>query len=126
MKSRDCLKMHGARLKSNVSADRSFEKSKGRSVFSSLNTKEKSLLCRYLGYSKGRQGMINQMVLSPEIEWIGYERNRSMLQVEFIIGNIFQYDNVPESIFDAFLSAPSHDSFYERFIKGKFLHRKVR
>ncbi len=70
--------------------------------------------------------MINNMVLSTEIEWIGYEHKRSMLQVEFIAGPVYQYDNVPEKIYEDFLTAPSHGRFFESNIKGKFASRKVR
>ena len=61
--------------------------------------------------------MINQMVVSTEIEWIGYEHKTSLLQVEFIAGSIYQYANVPECVYKAFLNAESHGRFFESFIK---------
>ena len=70
--------------------------------------------------------MINQMVLSSEIEWIGYEQKRSMLQVEFIAGGTYQYDNVPERIYKDFLGADSHGIFFESNIKGRYSYRKIR
>ena len=70
--------------------------------------------------------MINQMVLSTEIEWIGYEHKKNMLQVEFIAGGTYQYDNVPEPIYEQFLTAPSHCRFFETEIKGRYSYRKVR
>lgn len=70
--------------------------------------------------------MVNQMVLSTEIEWIGYEPKRSMLQVEFIAGSIYQYDNVPETVYQEFLKADSYGRFFETEIKGHYAHRKVR
>lgn len=70
--------------------------------------------------------MVNQMVISSEIEWIGYEAYRNMLQVEFIEGGIYQYDDVPESLYREFLDAPSHLQFLENRIKGKYAYRKVR
>ena len=66
------------------------------------------------------------MVLSSEIEWIGYEQKRRMLQVEFIAGSVYQYENVPQEIYKDFLDAPSHCSFLESEIKGKYPYRKVR
>lgn len=66
------------------------------------------------------------MVLSREIEWIGYEQKRQMLQVEFIVGGIYQYDNVPEFIYKTFLNAPSYTRFFESHIKDKFAYRRVR
>ncbi len=70
--------------------------------------------------------MINNMVLSREIEWIGYEHKRSMLQVEFIVGAIYQYENVPETVYQEFLTAPSHGRFFESNIKNKYQVRKIR
>ncbi len=70
--------------------------------------------------------MINNMVLSREIEWIGYEHKRNMLQVEFIVGSIYQYENVPETVYQEFLTAPSYGRFFESNIKNKYQARKVR
>ena len=70
--------------------------------------------------------MINNMVLSREIEWIGYEHKRNMLQVEFIVGSIYQYENVPETVYQEFHTAPSHGRFFESNIKNKYHVRKVR
>ena len=70
--------------------------------------------------------MINQMVLSREIEWIGYDHKRNMLQVEFIAGGIYQYDRVPETVYLDFLEASSHGRFFEHQIKGNYTYRKIR
>ena len=70
--------------------------------------------------------MVNQMVLSTEIEWIGYEQKNSMLQVEFIEGGIYQYQNVPKNIYDNFLNADSHCRYFETFVKGLYQYRKIR
>jgi hypothetical protein len=70
--------------------------------------------------------MINQMVVSSEIEWIGYEPKRGMLQVEFIEGRIYQYDGVPEPIYHAFLAASSYGEFFETRIKNHYSTRRVR
>ena len=70
--------------------------------------------------------MINNMVLSTEIEWIGYEHKRNMLQVEFLTGSIYQYDQVPERVYQSFLQATSHGNFFESHIKGSYACRRVR
>ena len=70
--------------------------------------------------------MINQMVLSTEIEWIGYEEKKSMLQVEFIEGGIYQYQNVQKNVYEDFLSAESHCRYFETFVKGRYPTRKIR
>lgn len=70
--------------------------------------------------------MINQMVLSTEIEWIGYEQGDRMLQVEFLSGSVYQYRDVPEYVYEGFMRAPSHGRFFEDRIKGRFKYRKLR
>ena len=70
--------------------------------------------------------MVNQMVLSSEIEWIGYEHKNHMLQVEFITGGIYQYENVPAQVYEDFLSTDSHGRFFESKIKGAYPYRKIR
>ncbi len=70
--------------------------------------------------------MVNQMVLSTEIEWIGYEEKKNMLQVEFIAGGVYQYDGVPEEVYLDFLNSPSHGQFFETNIKGRYSYRRVR
>lgn len=82
-------------------------------------------LCPLILSTKG-DTMINNMVLSREIEWIGYEHKRNMLQVEFIVGAIYQYENVPETVYQEFLTAPSYGRFFESNIKNKYQARKVR
>ncbi|MFH1799375.1 MAG: KTSC domain-containing protein [Candidatus Omnitrophota bacterium] len=84
-----------------------------------------SSLCPLIISTKGGM-MINNMVLSREIEWIGYEHKRNMLQVEFIVGSIYQYENVPETVYREFLTAPSYGRFFESNIKNKYQVRKVR
>lgn len=70
--------------------------------------------------------MINNMVISREIEWIGYERKNSMLQVEFIEGQTYQYQNVPETVYADFLTADSHSRYFNAQIKGQYSYRRIR
>ena len=70
--------------------------------------------------------MVNQMVLSTEIEWIGYEEKTNMLQVEFIEGGIYLYQNVPDRVYQDFLNAESYCRYFETFIKGRYSYRKIR
>jgi hypothetical protein len=95
------------------------------SGMSRSGVKEVRAPSRYKNIQKGGF-MINNMVLSREIEWIGYEHKRNMLQVEFIVGSIYQYENVPETVYQEFLIAPSYGRFFESNIKNKYQSRKIR
>lgn len=70
--------------------------------------------------------MINQMVLSTEIEWIGYEDSANMLQVEFIAGGVYQYAQVPRFVYEEFLEADSYGRFFEEHIKHTYACRQVK
>jgi len=56
-------------------------------------------------------------VQSSHIASVGYERDSSTLEVEFLNGSVYQYFGVPESIFEGLVNAPS---------KGSFLHHNVK
>ena len=93
----------------------------GRGLFLSF-----FLFDRYITVNERFLTMINQMVVSRDIEWIGYERKARMLQAEFIEGRVYQYANVDETVFHSFLEAPSHGQFFEHFVKGKYPYRRVK
>jgi len=69
--------------------------------------------------------MINQMVVSTEIEWVGYEHSRQVLQVQFLAGGVYQYDGVPEYVYEAFLEADSHGLFFAENVKGRYPFRRI-
>ena len=56
-------------------------------------------------------------VISSNIQAIGYEVEDEILQVVFLNGSVYEYFDVPEEVYDAFITAPS---------KGKFLWREIR
>ena len=56
-------------------------------------------------------------VQSSNVASIGYDRDSSTLEIEFVSGSIYQYLNVPESIFTGLMNAPSKGSFLDQFVK---------
>ncbi len=70
--------------------------------------------------------MIRQPVSSTNIRSIGYDSESQTLEIEFRSGGIYQYIKVPESLYNALLSASSIGSFFHRYIKDKFQWRKIR
>ena len=63
-------------------------------------------------------------VNSTNLKSIGYFLG--ILEVEFKSKSIYQYKNVPESIFERFLNASSKGRFLNLFIVNKFRCRKVK
>jgi len=70
--------------------------------------------------------MIRQRVSSSNIASIGYDSSTFILEIEFNSGSIYQYSNVPISIYNALMTASSHGTYFSRFIKDVFRYRKIR
>ena len=70
--------------------------------------------------------MDRQRVNSTNLRSIGYDASLSILEVEFTTGAIYQYLNVPEAIFDAFVSASSKGSYLNNNIKDRYPAHKIR
>ena len=56
-------------------------------------------------------------VQSSDLASVGYDRDSSTLEVEFLNGSVYQYFGVPESIFNGLMSAPSKGTFLDQFVK---------
>ena len=59
-------------------------------------------------------------VKSSNIKSIGYDIKSKMLEVEFIGGRIYQYNNVDSEKHEALMKADSVGKFYAANIKNKF------
>ena len=56
-------------------------------------------------------------VQSSSVSSVGYDRDSSTLEIEFLNGSVYQYFGVPESIFDGLMNAPSKGTFLDQFVK---------
>jgi KTSC domain len=64
--------------------------------------------------------MERQPVSSSNLASVGYDPNSEALEVEFKNGRIYQYLNVPQSVYEALISAPSVGAFFNANIKNQF------
>ena len=69
--------------------------------------------------------MIRQFVSSSNIASIGYEFASQTLEVQFHNGAVYQYYEVPEKIYAAFLMAPSKGKYHCQRIKSAFRYLKI-
>ena len=69
--------------------------------------------------------MNRQSVSSSNIRSIGYDSKSQTLEIEFHSGGIYQYLNVPESIYNALMSASSHGSYFHHYIKDQYRWTKI-
>ncbi len=65
-------------------------------------------------------------VSSSNIRSIGYNPQSSVLEVEFTSGDVYQYFNVPERLYDGLLQAASPGQFLDiNIIKYGYRYQKV-
>lgn len=69
--------------------------------------------------------MKREPVESSVITSVGYQAATETLEIEFRHGGIYLYMNVPQSVFEAFMTAPSKGSFFQGRIKDHFSFSRV-
>lgn len=65
-------------------------------------------------------------VLSSNITSIGYNMESAILEVEFTSGDIYQYFNIPEHLYNNLMHAASKGQFLNDFIKDNYRYKKIR
>lgn len=61
--------------------------------------------------------MKRQAVNSSNLASVGYDAQTQTLEIEFNHGGVYQYYNVPKSIYDGLMNASSHGQYFDRNIK---------
>ena len=59
-------------------------------------------------------------VSSSNVASIGYDVASQTLEVEFNNGRVYQYLDVPQPVYEAFMQANSKGKFLNQHIKGSF------
>lgn len=70
--------------------------------------------------------MERQYVSSSHIASIGYDPDNMVLEIEFLSGAVYQYYDVPQSIYEGLMAADSHGKFLAAYIrKGGYRYAQV-
>ena len=69
--------------------------------------------------------MEREYIQSSMITSIGYESSSSTLEIEFKGGAIWQYYDVPESVYYDMSNSGSHGKFFHANIKGQYSESQV-
>ena len=64
-------------------------------------------------------------VKSTNVAYVGYDPEKQILEVEFHGGNVYQYYDVPETIFKELLNASSIGKYLNKRIKGVYRYKEV-
>lgn len=70
--------------------------------------------------------MIRASVMSTSIRSIGYDSNSRMLEVEFTNQSVYDYSDVPASVYQRFIAAPSKGRFFDSYIKNLYRTRRIK
>ncbi len=62
---------------------------------------------------------------SSNIEEIGYDLNTQMIEVQFKDGNVYQYFDVPQSLYEGLMSASSKGQFLNKEIKVNYRYARL-
>ena len=62
-------------------------------------------------------------VSSSDISSIGYDG--STLHIRFRSGGLYAYYNVPNSVYNGLMNAPSHGKYFHAYIKGRYGDTKI-
>ncbi len=75
--------------------------------------------------NNGENIMKREKVTSSNIESIGYDEEKEILEIEFINGSVYRYNNFPEIKFSSMIRSNSIGSYFHKVIKGNFKGYKV-
>ena len=75
--------------------------------------------------SKAMASLPRKPVRSSNIASIGYDAASLTLEVEFSTGSVYQYYNVPESVYRGLMNAASHGSYLAQYVKEVYRYREV-
>lgn len=70
--------------------------------------------------------MTRTHVVSSNLKSVGYDGTSRTLEVEFKEGRVYQYFDVPASIYQGLMSAESHGSYLDKKVKkAGYRYRQV-
>jgi hypothetical protein len=65
-------------------------------------------------------------VSSSNLSSVGYDQQDRILEIEFNDGGIYQYHDVPPSIYEELMNASSHGSYFHSNIRENFRTNQIR
>jgi hypothetical protein len=64
-------------------------------------------------------------VASSNVRSIGYDPASGTLEVEFVVGTIYQYYGVPQNIYDLLMHEASKGRFLNTYVKNQYPFSRV-
>ena len=73
----------------------------------------------------GATEMKRTSVTSSNLSSVGYDPERSILEIEFHGGRVYQYYNVPIRVYDGLMNAASHGRYHHQNIKNRYRYNRI-
>jgi hypothetical protein len=65
-------------------------------------------------------------VVSSNLKSVGYDEENKILEIEFLHGGVYQYFDVPKSVYDGLMNASSHGQYFDRNVKkAGYRYKKI-
>lgn len=74
---------------------------------------------------KKKKDLVKHIVDSTNLEWISYDEDEEKLYIQFRSGGLYEYDNVPQKVFDGLLKAGSKGRYHAIKIKWEYPYKKL-
>jgi len=65
-------------------------------------------------------------VISSNLKSVGYDPKTRVLEIEFLNGAVYQYDNVPLEVYKGLMKASSHGKYFHAHIRDRYPYRRVK
>ena len=66
-------------------------------------------------------------VSSSNLSSVGYDAGSGTLEIEFLNGSIYEYHNVPHSVYSGLMAASSHGEYLDAHVKkAGYRYRKIK
>lgn len=64
-------------------------------------------------------------VVSSNIAQVGHDPNQNVLIIRFVNGTYYRFDNVPEQVYNNFITAQSVGKYFQSYIRNTYPFKKI-
>ncbi len=69
--------------------------------------------------------MVRQEIVSRSLRSAGYNPQTRVLEIEFQDGDVYEYQGVPDRVYNELVSAESKGGYFNQAIKDHYNFRKI-
>lgn len=65
-------------------------------------------------------------VASSSLDSVGYDGDERVLEIEFVHGGVYRYEDVSPDVYEGLMSAGSHGRYFHEHVRGQYRYRRIR